>query len=229
MLFGTEIVGASQRWWDFPYENDVQDWRDTYESTNGQYWFETVIPSPTAFGIYLLTSAQPFITPALQYANMQLDAIPPGRPFSGHFSVQMSIAGETDHDLPARQYLLDTGSTFPMGYIDDICEIDPRGQRPPQAMISFDTTVGRIPRFVYLVYMQVRDDNEKALTGWHLSPFAINETPYPKVPRLSGLFPFLHAYWAKDPGEDPAFWKVSNRLAGVTGGLRRGKGDDLGL
>jgi len=27
-----------------------------------------------------------------------------------------------------------------MGYIDDICEIDPTGERPPQAMIAFDTT-----------------------------------------------------------------------------------------
>ncbi|KAF8533829.1 hypothetical protein BDD12DRAFT_863334 [Trichophaea hybrida] len=139
----------------------------------------------------------------------------------------MAITTDSDNDLPARPYLLDTGSSLPMGYIDDICEIDPTGERPPQAIIAFDTTVRRISRFVYLVYMQVRDEHEKALTGWHLTPFAINETPYPKVLRLSGLFPFQHLYWAKDPSESPEFWSVSNVLAGVTRGLRKRLGDDL--
>jgi hypothetical protein len=169
---------------------------------------------------------QPFVTPALQYANLQLNAIPKGLNWSGHFNINMAIATDSDNDLKGRPYLLDTGSSLPMGYIDDICEIDPTGERPPQTMIAFDTTLGRISRFVYLVYMQVRDENEKALTGWHLTPFAINETPWPKVPRLSGLFPFQHLYWAKDPG-DPEFWSVSNVLAGVTRGLRKRLGDDL--
>ena len=228
VIFDGDVIGASEQWWDYHYHDEPNNYRVGYNKPGTYMWFETVSYSLAPLPICSNTLSQPFIHPSLAYANVTLPSLPISGPAAGHHLVSLALSTVTTA-IASRPFLLDSGSTHPLGFIDDICELDPTGELPPQAIMTFDTTRGRIERFVYQVYMQMRDGDDEPLTAWHSAPFAVNEHANPMLPRLSGLFPFMHAYWVKEPEIDVAggTWRASSTFSGAVAGVRKGLGDDL--